>query len=170
MASAMACHEGARAIIVGDPKQDRIDYATRFGATHTLTTGKSDTSLRSLIGKVTDDRGPDICFEMCGFPESVTRAIDLLRIGGKLIMVGSVSLTEPAAIIPQTTVNKLLTIQGVHNYLPEDLCPETTFPTTTHQQLPFSELVYQTYPLSQAQRAIMRVVEGRGVRSSVMPD
>ncbi len=170
MASAMACHDGARAIIVCDPKQDRIDYATRFGATHTLATDKSDTSLRSLIRKVTDDRGPDICFEMCGFPESVTRAIDLLRIGGKLILVGSVFPTEPAAIVPQTIVNKLLTIQGVHNYLPEDLCAGTTFLATTYPQFPFSELVSQTYPLSQAQRAIMEAVEGRGLRCAVTPD
>ena len=53
--------------------------------------------------------------------EFLQAGIESLRIGGTLILAGTVLPTPSIALDPEAVVRRLLTIRGVHNYAPRDL-------------------------------------------------
>ena len=79
-------------------------------------------------------------FEMTGFPGAFENAFDTLGIGGKIVLVGSVFPSVPASLPMEVVVRKLLSINGVHNYTPDDLLQALFFLNET-RNLPWKSLV-----------------------------
>jgi 2-desacetyl-2-hydroxyethyl bacteriochlorophyllide A dehydrogenase len=99
---------GASTIIAIDINPKRLEQAKRAGADHTFLTYESD--LAEKISTLTSNRGADISFEAVGKSESVNLAIELLRKGGKTVLVGNVS---PKIEFPlQKVVTRELKISG----------------------------------------------------------
>jgi L-iditol 2-dehydrogenase len=80
---------GASAIIAVDIDPRRLEQAEKSGADYTFLSTEKD--LCEKINKLTNNRGADITFEAVGKSESVNIAIDILRKGGKSVLVGNVS-------------------------------------------------------------------------------
>lgn len=80
---------GASKIIVIDINEKRLNQAVKFGATHTFLS--TEENLSEKINALTNTRGADISFEAVGKTESVNIAIEMLRKGGKSILVGNIS-------------------------------------------------------------------------------
>jgi alcohol dehydrogenase len=106
---------------------------------------------------------------MSGATEAVELCISLLGVGGRAVLVGAVFHTPAARFMPEMVVRGLLTICGVHNYLPRDLAAALDFLESEHQRYPFAELVTKTFPLAEAEEAFRYAEKHRPIRVAVMP-
>ena len=82
---------GASMIIAIDLNPERLEKARKAGADHAFIS--TDGNLTEKIIAITNNRGADISFEAVGKSESVNIAIDILRKGGKSVLVGNISPT-----------------------------------------------------------------------------
>ncbi len=90
-----------------DIDEKRLELARKLGADEVLLPG-SDTGKR--IRALTGERGTDKAFEVVGSEKTVATAIDGLRKGGRLTLVGNVS---PSISLPlQAVVTRQLDLQG----------------------------------------------------------
>ncbi|MEQ9410922.1 MAG: zinc-binding dehydrogenase [Fuerstiella sp.] len=152
---AFAAAQGAAEICVCDLNENRRLFAQRFGATKT---GPELT---------TDDF--DVVFEMSGSPAAVEAAIQAAGIGGRVLLVGSVSPSPAVAVDPERVVRRLLSIQGVHNYRPDDLLSAVRFLDAHGTSFPFAELVERSFPLTAVDEAFDYAVQERPIRVAVRP-
>ena len=142
-ACAMAKFYGAKLVIVCDTNEKRLLKACEFGADQsTLPAGLSD-----VVSNLTAGLGVDIIFELTGAPVAFENAFECVGIGGKIILVGSVFPSAPVGLPMEIVVRKLLSIEGIHNYIPEDLAKALDFLNQT-RHLPWESLVGKWYKLS----------------------
>lgn len=80
---------GASKIILIDVNPKRLELAAKSGADRVFNSAAEN--LEEKIVELTNNRGADISFEAVGKSESVNIAIDVLRKGGKTVLVGNVS-------------------------------------------------------------------------------
>lgn len=99
---------GASKIVAIDISRKRLEIATEAGADISLLS--TEENLDEKIKALTNYRGADISFEAVGRSESVNIAIDILRKGGKTVLVGNVS---PKVDFPlQKVVTRELKVLG----------------------------------------------------------
>ena len=82
---------GASTIIVIDSNPMRLEQSINAGADYSFLS--SEDEIKGKVNFLTNGRGADISFEAVGKNESVNLAIDLVRKGGKTILVGNISPT-----------------------------------------------------------------------------
>ncbi len=167
--SAMARVGGAAAVIVADVDPARSSLASLFGATFTVNLADSPQQLERIVSKHTAGRGVDLAFEMSGTAAAMEQGLELLRIGGRYVLVGAVSPTRPVKVDADQLVRRMLTLQGIHNYAPQDLAAAIEFLTIHHAKFPFQELVTGVFSLAQADAAFGHAVETSAVRTAVRP-
>jgi len=99
---------GCGTIIAVDTDQERLDLALKLGADTGL---KADAvNVKEEVWAQTAGRGADVSFEVVGIPATVTTAIDILRKGGRLTLVGNLS---PNVDFPlQSVVTREITLYG----------------------------------------------------------
>jgi len=99
---------GCGKIIAVDIDSERVKSALKMGADYGLDSSKVDAP--SEIKKITDGRGADIAFEVVGITPAVQTAIDSVKKGGSLTLVGNLS---PKIELPlQSVVTRELTLYG----------------------------------------------------------
>jgi 2-desacetyl-2-hydroxyethyl bacteriochlorophyllide A dehydrogenase len=99
---------GASKVIAVDINPARLKVAEKAGADVAFLS--SDEKLIEKVTALTNGRGADISFEAVGRTESVNASIDLIRKGGKAILVGNVS---PKVEFPlQKVVTRELKVLG----------------------------------------------------------
>ena len=160
-AAAFARDQGASEVVVSDTNRKRAEYSMEFGATHTAI-DEIETKKRK--------RGFDIAFEMSGSSEAMTFALDSLRTGGRLVLVGAVFPGPPVKIHADQIVRRMIRIEGIHNYVPADLKNAFAFLMKTQGQYPFQQLVEREYRLSQVNQAIEDAKLNKPIRIAVRPD
>jgi S-(hydroxymethyl)mycothiol dehydrogenase len=77
---------GARMIIAVDRDPKKLEWATAFGATHTVDASKENPVER--IRALTDGNGADICIEAVGRPEVLEQAFYARDLAGTVVQVG----------------------------------------------------------------------------------
>jgi len=99
---------GCGKIIAIDLDEGKLQFAKRFGATDTLLASASD--LQEKIRALTSGRGADAAFEVVGLSPTVKTAIDSVRKGGSVTLVGNL---KPQVELPlQAVVTRELTLIG----------------------------------------------------------
>ncbi len=99
---------GCGKIIAVDLEQDRLELAKTLGADIVFKPDEINDSAK--IKELTEGRGADIAFEVVGITPTIKTAINSLRRGGKLTLVGNLS---PIVEIPlQAIVTQQLRLQG----------------------------------------------------------
>lgn len=110
MAAAVCRYVGARRIIVSDLHEYRLEIAKKMGATHCFNVSKK--SLHEQISELKMDEGIDFVLEMSGSPYALNDAIELIRPGGGICLLGI--LPAQAAINWQDVIFKGLNLQGIY--------------------------------------------------------
>jgi L-iditol 2-dehydrogenase len=99
---------GCRQIIAVDLDPNKFALARQFGATHCLTADRAD--LLAQIRDRTDGRGADISFEAVGIAATVKTAVEVLRKGGAVTLVGNL---KPQVDFPlQAVVTRQISVLG----------------------------------------------------------
>ena len=168
-ACAMARASGAHEVIVTDVDPQRLIRANDFGATRTVLCGQEGApdALESTVREASNGRGVDLAIELSGTTTAVESSLAQLRIGGRLVLAGTVLPTEPVPLLPEVVVRRWLSIHGVHNYAPRDLESAVDFLATHHAQFPFAGLVSEPLPLKSAAEAFQRALDRVALRVAV---
>ncbi len=100
--------KGCRNVIAVDLEENRLKLATSLGADFAFR--PDDPRLEEQISKLTEGRGADIAFEVVGISATMHKAIDMVRKGASIIVVGNLS---PSIDLPlQKIVTRQLRLQG----------------------------------------------------------
>ena len=100
--------KGCKNIIAIDTEPGKLELAKQSGADHVFT--PDDPALMDTINDLTANRGADIAIEVVGIAVTINKAINLLRKGGTLVLVGNLA---PAVELPlQKIVTRQLKLQG----------------------------------------------------------
>jgi L-iditol 2-dehydrogenase len=99
---------GCSKVIAVDLEESKLALARSLGADETLL--GDDPDLLAKLKAATDGRGPDIAMEVVGVQKSVRTAIDSVRRGGTVTLVGNLA---PLVEIPlQAVVTRQLRLLG----------------------------------------------------------
>lgn len=154
-AVAAARAAGAAHVLVTDPDAARRELALRFGAT-------SAHDVDAPTGTV------DVAIELSGVSPAVSRCLDALDVGGRLVLAGSVAPAPPVPLDPERVVRGWLTVTGVHNYEPRHLTAALDLLARTRDAVPWHELVTPAVGLDQIGR-LLTGPAGVAPRAAVVP-
>ena len=99
---------GCARVIAVDLEDSKLAIAKSLGADHCLNPKKDDVAVE--VGKWTNGRGADVAIEVVGATSPIQTAIQVVRRGGSVTLVGNLS---PKVEVPlQAIVTKELTIHG----------------------------------------------------------
>lgn len=94
-----AKYKQAGQIIAVDMVPSKLEMAKAFGATHGLNAGEVDAI--EAVKELTEGRGADIAFEVIGLRATIDQAVNIVRRGGEVVLVGvpafDVELVVPAS-------------------------------------------------------------------------
>ena len=143
-ACAMASVAGATVVGIDvDPR--RVALAKRFGASRAVALDDVSTAL-----------GPDsadVLLELSGAPATTALGIEFLRVGGRAALAGAVHPGPPVPLDAERVVRRLLRIEGLHNYTPQDLRSAVAFLQAHGTAFPFAALIGSEHPLHDAEAA-----------------
>ncbi|GAB2476553.1 alcohol dehydrogenase catalytic domain-containing protein [Promicromonospora xylanilytica] len=159
-AVAAARAAGAAQVLVTDPDRERLDLALRFGATSAHDVDGPDGA--APLGPV------DVAIELSGASPAVTRCLDSLDVGGRLVLAGSVAPAAPVPLDAERVVRGWLTVTGVHNYEPRHLDAGLELLARTRDTVPWHELVSPAVGLSQV-GSLLTGPAGTAPRAAVVP-
>ncbi len=166
-ACAMIAEQGAANIICADTDQQRLNLATAFGATH-LVSATDPAELTAALDSCSN-KGVDAAFDFSGVNSAVHTCLNSLRVGGTAILAGSVFPTDLLGFSPEQIVRRMLTIRGIHNYIPADLANALEFLRNHSTKYPFSKLVEHTFCLDDTEQAFRYATDHSPVRVAVIP-
>ena len=168
-AAAMAQSAGAAHVIGCDVGEGRLALARSCGVTRAVNVAAGQDVAR-IARELTAGRGADLAVELSGAAVAIEQGVNVLRVGGRYVLVGSVSPSRDVAVNPEVIVRRMLTIRGVHNYGPAELRAAVRFLAEHHRDYPFERLVGSTWPLADAERAFAHAVASQSLRVAVRPD
>ena len=99
---------GCRNVVAVDIDQNKLELSEKLGAVQCLNPEKNDVTAEILA--ITENRGADVSFEVVGITLALTTAVDALRKGGTMTLVGNLSTTVELPL--QKIVTREITIHG----------------------------------------------------------
>ena len=85
--TAITARAGARKVIAVDPEDNRLEFAKRFGATHTINPTKDN--LDEVMAELTGGEGAEIAVEAAGYPDSLNNTFKHVSSNdGRVIIFG----------------------------------------------------------------------------------
>jgi L-iditol 2-dehydrogenase len=103
---------GCHTVLVADVDSTRLKLAAEAGATATLVSsgGGAGDAIVAQVQGLTDGRGVDVVLEAVGRDETVAAAVDAVRKGGTVTLVGNIT---PSVNLPlQKVVSRQIRLQG----------------------------------------------------------
>lgn len=168
-AAALCAERGARRVLITDVEPSRLAWAARFGATDPLSVRNGIDDVVETVRTATDGRGVDLVLELTGNPEATDLGLRQLRIGGRLVLVGAVFPAPPLSISAEFIVRRLIRIEGLHNYRPDDLVEAVQFLQETRGRYPFAQLVERQFPLHELTEAARFARDTGALRVAIRP-
>lgn len=152
---------GATTIIAVDVLDERLDFATKLGATHTVNSSTDD--VVATILAITDGLGADYAVDTTAVPAVVENAINATRFGASIALVG---VGRPDAVLPLALVTGAgKTLIGA---IEGDAVPQVFIPQllALYQAgvFPFDELI-TTYAFEDIKAAIADTQSGAAVKA-----
>jgi threonine dehydrogenase-like Zn-dependent dehydrogenase len=148
-AIAMSRGWGAGKVIAIDIVDARLEAARKFGADVVINSkGSDDDELIKEVRDLTGGFGPDLVMECTGFAGTISLGVKMLRIGGRLINVGSIYPGREVTIDASDIALKILTITGLHNYEAKHLGWALDYVYATRSKYPWKEMIGPFFPLT----------------------
>jgi L-iditol 2-dehydrogenase len=153
---------GADVTVATDPLAHRAEAARALGATNALPTRRAGTE--ALPARLR--HGLDVAFEVAGDDDAVATALDTLRPGGLLVLVGipSGDRTSFAASVAR---RKALTIALCRRMRVRHL--ERAVALAERRDVELASLVTERFPLDRGAEAFTALRERRGLKVVVEP-
>ena len=155
---------GAGMIVAVDVRDNKLDYARQFGATHTINAAQTDPV--QAIKELTERLGVDYAIEAIGNPTVIGQAYKATRRGGTTIVVGlaplGMDISIPAFSLPADDKTLRGSFYGSGN-------PRTDIPRLIdfykNGRLKVDEQISRRYPFTQINEAYAALERGEVARS-----
>lgn len=154
-ACAVAKEMGADRVICIDGLPERLKLARQFGADDTIDISQiPDAQDRIMkVLELTGFRGADVACDFVGIPAVVPEGINMVRMGGRYLAIGNISLGQTTPFDPAMLVWGNKTVMGVVMYDPWILPAAMAFLQRTREKYPFGSVVSHSYPLEKINEA-----------------
>lgn len=152
---------GASRIIVSDLFRTRLDKALEMGADGVVPGGTPDAAekIRTLLG----GEGADVVFETAGSQKTAAMTVDVLRRGGKIVMVGNIPGETPIPFM------KLMYLGGsidtIYRYRNNY---ETVIDLLARDAIPAEQMITHQFPLEESQKAFETAIGEKDRVTKVM--
>jgi 2-desacetyl-2-hydroxyethyl bacteriochlorophyllide A dehydrogenase len=145
----LAKARGAHPVIGVTRSGSKRSLAARLGAD--LVIDPSDPALKEQVAEATQGQGPDLAIECVGKTETLAQAIDVVRVGGRIIVFGTI--TEEAGELPfYQLYYKELSLVNPRAAKPEDFPASVELVAAGTIEL--DPLITHTFPFESAEEAI----------------
>ena len=143
---------GARRVVVLEPSPVRAELARQLGADVSL----DPRALDDLAAGVAENLGgaPDVVFDAAGVPATLQQAVDVVKPGGAVMMVGAAF--DPAPVRPSTWVTKRVTVRAAFAYSRADY--EATIALMQRGTIRTASLISSVVPASEAHLVFERLL------------
>jgi S-(hydroxymethyl)mycothiol dehydrogenase len=166
-AIAAAALAGARTIVAIDLDDRKLEWARRFGATHTVNSSSTDPI--EAVRKLTDGFGADVVIEAVGRPETYRQAFFARDLAGTLVQVG---VPDPSMTIELPMIELFGRGGALKSSWYGDCLPSRDFPMLIDLyrsgRLDLDGFVSETIDLDAVEEAFARMQRGEVLRSVVV--
>jgi L-iditol 2-dehydrogenase len=138
--------EGAAKVYVTDKIDERLSMAVREGADLACNPLKEDIVTKILT---IEPFGVDVVFECCGMQEAFDQGVDLLKPGGKLMVVGIPEFDKWIVVVDKTR-RKEITVQFVRR---QAGCTEKALEMMLKNEVDVSRMATHRFHFSKAREA-----------------
>jgi len=167
---ALAGLSGAGEIVAVDGVASRLAFAERMGATRTIGLELPREERLARARALTGGRGVDVAIEASGAPEAVAEALDLVREGGRVIVVGHYTDNGPVLIHPHWQVNrKHVELRGCWGSRYEHFHRAVALAARFGREKPWREMATRVYGLGEVAGALEAVARRTAVKAVVAP-
>ena len=158
---------GARTIIAVDTDNTKLEWARKFGATHTVNARELDAV--ETIQDLTDGFGADVVIDAVGRPETWKQAFYARDLAGTVVLVG---VPTPDMTLDMPLIDFFARGGSLKSSWYGDCLPERDFPTliSLYQQgrLPLDKFVTERIGLDAIEDAFHKMHSGEVLRSVVV--
>jgi NDMA-dependent alcohol dehydrogenase len=157
---------GAGMLIAVDLKDNKLDYARQFGATHAVNASKG--SPVEQVRALTGGRGVDYAFEVIGLPVTMRQAFDVLARCGVAVVVGIGPTTAEVSIpvIPLAWEDRVL-MGSLYGSARPRIDILRLIELYRAKKLKLDELLTRSYPIEKINDAYAALDRGEVARSVV---
>jgi L-iditol 2-dehydrogenase len=160
-----------RVLMVGAPRA-RLDAARRLGVDETIDIQEvTDPAARAAaIRARTAGRGADVVIEASGNPAAVLEGLEMLRDGGRYVVVGQYTDTGDVSLNPHRHLNRRhATVLGCWGYEYTHLHRSLALMARHRARFDWASLVTRTYRLAEAGQALSDMENLRVVKAVIRP-
>ena len=163
---------GALAVLVVGAPAARLAAARRLGAEGTLDIAEVPAAEDRVawVRERTGGRGADVVIEASGNPKAVPEGLEMLRDGGRYVVVGQYTDSGDATLNPHRQINrKHATVLGCWGYEFSHLHRSLTMMARHNGRFRWRELVTREYPLEKAGEALADMEKLAVVKAFIRP-
>ncbi len=161
----MAKAAGAAQIFAVDLSDDRLEVASRLGATQVLNP-EADDPVRYIREK-TGGRGADVTIECAGALSAWEEAVASVRKGGRVLWFGGLPGGTEVRIDAARVHYDELSLLGTHGGTPLDA--HRAFELLTHNVVRVDELISDVMPLEKTAEALERMARSEVIKIALQP-
>jgi D-arabinose 1-dehydrogenase-like Zn-dependent alcohol dehydrogenase len=169
LATAVAKVSGARRVItIGAPAM-RLAIAEEFGADETISVETKPPEERTdRVRAATEGRGADIVMEFTGHPQAFNEGLELVRRGGRYVVVGQLG-SGTTTFRPSLIVSKQLRILGALSGRAKAYWKALNFIAEYQKRIPFGRMISNHYTLDQVNTAMERMKRYEEIKPVIEP-
>jgi succinate semialdehyde reductase (NADPH) len=157
---------GAGRIIAVGTKKWKLEKAMELGATDVVNSKETD-AVKAL--KEMTNGGPDAIIEVAGVQDTIKMALDSVRLGGRVVLVGLPPATAEIPLRVATIVRNGIQVIGNYGGRPRVDMPRLMELVKNGKYDP-TKLVTGTYHLEEINEAVESLERGEALRSIILPD
>jgi len=168
--AAMARQSGAAEVLVIGGTGPRLDLCLRLGATVAINRNATDAARRlEQVHDLTHGRGADVVIEASGSIAAAQEALDLVRPGGAVSLVGFGAPAGPMSLSPfEAVARRGVRVQGV--WVSDARHTARALALVRRQPEAFAALVTHRLPLAGATEALEAVATREAMKAVLVPE
>ena len=123
------------------------------------------------IKEITKNGGVDCVIEVTGDPTVINSGLEMLRIGGKYIMLGAIYPGSNFTIDSSKIIRNCIQITGLHNYSPKSLGESLKMILETKTEYPYKKMVGPIFDFSSngVEEAFKALDSKQSIRPGIIP-
>jgi L-iditol 2-dehydrogenase len=170
-ATVLAAESGASQVIIIGAPELRLELAKQWGANHVIDIEQipDHAQRKQEILKYTDGRGPDVVIEASGVPIAFREGMDIVRRGGRYLVIGQTSMEAEQSIIPGLIMQKLMEIIGCSSATVSHYYKALQFIKNKRNKYNFANIVTNKFRLDQLNEAVASMARGQEIKPVIIP-
>jgi NDMA-dependent alcohol dehydrogenase len=160
---------GASPIIACDLRDNKLDYAMNFGATHTI--NATAKNVVEQVREMTEGLGVDTAFDAIGSEQTALQVIEAVAPGGRAVLVGIPAFATRAPINPSQIVYGEKVISGTYY---GSVRPNIDFPILAdldlEKKINLDDLISRTYRFDEINEGFALMLAGEVARGVIVFD